>query len=71
MLSDSNPTQVIPRDYNQCKTFFSFQDEIFDMVKPGDPLRITLQDLISRYAFGGTPIRAQALLHVQVLCANA
>ena len=24
------------------------QDELFDMVKPADPLRITLQDLIKR-----------------------
>ena len=25
------------------------QDEIYDMVKPADPLHITLQDLITRY----------------------
>ena len=30
--------------------YFFSQDEIFDMVKPTDPYRITLQDLISRSA---------------------
>ena len=28
--------------------FFRVQDEIYDMVKPVNPLRITLQDLITR-----------------------
>lgn len=28
------------------------QDEIYDMVKPADPLHITLQDLITRYSNG-------------------
>lgn len=30
---------------------FALQDEIFDMVKPADPLKITLQDLINRLGF--------------------
>ena len=28
--------------------FFQSQDEIFDMVKPTDPYRISLQDLVNR-----------------------
>ena len=27
------------------------QDEIYDMVKPTNPLQITLQDLITRYMY--------------------
>ena len=29
-------------------SFADVKDEIFDMVKPADPLHITLQDLINR-----------------------
>ena len=35
--------------------FQDVKDEIFDMVKPADPLRITLQDLISS-GQGGTVV---------------
>ena len=30
-------------------SFHDVKDEIFDMVKPKDPLHLTLQDLIQRY----------------------
>lgn len=30
--------------------FHDVSDEIFDMVRPKDPMRITLQDLVSSYA---------------------
>lgn len=30
--------------------FEDIKDEIFDMVKPADPLRLTQQDLVSRCA---------------------
>jgi serine/threonine-protein phosphatase 2A regulatory subunit B'' len=29
-------------------SFEDVKDEIFDMIKPADPLKITLQDLINR-----------------------
>ena len=29
-------------------SFQDVKDEIFDMVKPADPLKLTLQDLINR-----------------------
>ena len=36
-------------------SFADVKDEIFDMVKPADPLKITLQDLISRSVSCGNP----------------
>ena len=39
----------------------SVQDEIFDMVKPADPLHLTLQDLITRYC---TYIHRQLQLYI-------
>ena len=41
----------------------SVQDEIFDMVKPADPLHLTLQDLITRYC-----TQAAAAIHLLLLC---
>lgn len=38
------------------------QDEIFDMVKPCDPYRISLQDLLNRY-FPSTYIRTHIPCH--------
>lgn len=41
MCVGSSPSQLL------VLTFFLSQDEIFDMVKPKDPYRISLQDLIN------------------------
>lgn len=40
---------LLPTIYYHCPAHWATQDEIFDMVKPADPHRITLQDLITRW----------------------
>lgn len=37
----------IPSSVSGLKIIFDPQDEIFDMVKPKDPYKITLQDLVN------------------------
>lgn len=37
-------------------SFQDVKDEIFDMVKPADPLKLTLQDLINRWAVLCVPL---------------
>ena len=54
-------------------SFQDVKDEIFDMVKPADPLKLTLQDLINRWApylghfFRGMTF-CHALFPLDILC---
>ena len=47
--------EMMQRNGQEVIGFQDVKDEIFDMVKPADPLRITLQDLISS-GQGGTVV---------------
>ena len=44
--------EVIKRDNNETVDFNDFKSELFDMVQPKDPSRITFQDILNRFAIG-------------------